>query len=129
MFCVKGLRHRCFPVNFDKFLRISFFNKTPPDECSLAGSFQRQSKSGRMSFYYIGHKLLMHNAPKWSGTLQKSCSIWCKILKVCQTILGRYYIKRLRNNQAHNQCYHYIYGSILLKKLFFKISQYSLVNT
>ena len=48
-------------------------------------------------------------------------------LKVCQTILGRYYIKRLRNNQAHNQCY-YIYRNILLKKLFFRISQYSLVN-
>ena len=33
---------------------------------------------------------LMHNVPKWSDTLQKSCS---KIFKVCLTILGHYALK------------------------------------
>ena len=32
-------------------------------------------------------KPLMHNVAKWSDTLKESCSIWCKILKVCLTIL------------------------------------------
>ena len=32
----------------------------------------------------------MHNGPKWSDTLSKSCSICCKIFKVCLTILGHY---------------------------------------
>ena len=39
---------------------------------------------------------LMHNAPKWSDTLKKSCSICCKIFKVCLTILGRYALKAHR---------------------------------
>ena len=29
-----GLRHRCFPVNFVKFLRTAF-SQTPSDECFL----------------------------------------------------------------------------------------------
>ena len=36
---------------------------------------------------------LMHNVPKWSDTLYKSCSIFCKIFKVCLTILGHYALK------------------------------------
>ena len=28
----KRLQHRCFPVNFAKFLRASFY-RTPPDDC------------------------------------------------------------------------------------------------
>ena len=35
-------------------------------------------------------KSLMLNVPKWSDTLQKSCSKCCKIFKVCLTILGHY---------------------------------------
>ena len=34
----------------------------------------------------------MHNVSKWLDTLQKSCSICCKVFKVCLTILGRYAI-------------------------------------
>ena len=33
---------------------------------------------------------LMHNVPKWSDILLKSCSKYCKILKVCLNILGHY---------------------------------------
>ena len=36
---------------------------------------------------------LMHNVLKWSDTLQKSCSICCKIFKVCLTILRRYALR------------------------------------
>ena len=36
---------------------------------------------------------LMHNVPKSSDTLSKSCSKFCKILKVCLTILGHYELK------------------------------------
>ena len=36
---------------------------------------------------------LMHNVSKWSNTLQKSCSICCKIFKVCLTILEQYALK------------------------------------
>ena len=36
---------------------------------------------------------LMHNVPKWSDTLLKSCSICCKILKVCLTILWQCEVK------------------------------------
>ena len=37
-------------------------------------------------FWYLCLKS-MHNAPKWSDTLQKSYGKWCKIFKVCLTIL------------------------------------------
>ena len=36
---------------------------------------------------------LMHNVPKWSDTLQKSCSKCCKIFRVYLTILGHYALK------------------------------------
>ena len=36
---------------------------------------------------------LIHNVPKWSDTHLKSCSICCKIFKVCLTILGHYALK------------------------------------
>ena len=36
---------------------------------------------------------LMHNVPKWPDTLLKSCSKYCKIFKVCLTILGQYAFK------------------------------------
>ena len=36
---------------------------------------------------------LMHNVPKRSDALLKSCSICCKILKVCLNILGHYALK------------------------------------
>ena len=36
---------------------------------------------------------LMHNVPKWSDTLQKSCSKCCKIFKVRLTILEHYALK------------------------------------
>ena len=36
---------------------------------------------------------LMHNVPTWSDTLQKSCSICCKIFKVSLTISGNYALK------------------------------------
>ena len=32
----------------------------------------------------------MHNIPKWSGTIQNSCSIFYKIFKVCLTGFGHY---------------------------------------
>ena len=32
----------------------------------------------------------MHNIPKWSGTIQNSCSICYKIFKVCLTGFGHY---------------------------------------
>ena len=38
---------------------------------------------------------LMHNVPKWSDTLHKSCSKCCKIFKVCLTILVHYALKVL----------------------------------
>ena len=36
---------------------------------------------------------LIHDVPKWSGTLKKSCSICCNVFEVCQTILGHYTLK------------------------------------
>ena len=36
---------------------------------------------------------LMHNFPKWSDTLWKSCNKCCKIFKVCLTILRYYALK------------------------------------
>ena len=36
---------------------------------------------------------LIHNVRKWSDTLQKSCSICCKIFKVCLTIFEHYALK------------------------------------
>ena len=38
-------------------------------------------------FYFSNFNPLMHNAPNWSDTLWKFCSICCKIFKVCLTIL------------------------------------------
>ena len=32
----------------------------------------------------------MHNIPKWSKTLEKASSKYCKIYKMCLTILGQY---------------------------------------
>ena len=37
--------------------------------------------------------ILMHNVPIWPDTLKRSCSICCKISKVCLTILGLYALK------------------------------------
>ena len=39
--------------------------------------------------------LLMRNIPKWSDTIQKSCSNSFKIFKMCLTILKYYAFKRL----------------------------------
>ena len=36
---------------------------------------------------------LIHNVPEWADTFQKSCSICCKVFKVCLAILGRYALK------------------------------------
>ena len=36
---------------------------------------------------------LLHSVPKWSDTLLRSCSICCKIFKVCLAILGHYVFK------------------------------------
>ena len=44
------------------------------------------------SFFWLFNPL-MHNVPKWSDTLQKSCSKCCKLFKVCLTILGHYALK------------------------------------
>ena len=38
----------------------------------------------------------MHNFPKWSDTLQKTCSNCCKIFKACVTILRRYALTLIR---------------------------------
>ena len=38
-------------------------------------------------------KLAMQNVPKWSDTLKKFCSIFCKIVKVWLTILEHYALK------------------------------------
>ena len=35
----------------------------------------------------------MDNVPKWSNTLEESCSKYCKILQVCMTIFGSYALK------------------------------------
>ena len=39
---------------------------------------------------------LMHNVPKWSNTLEKSCCKCSKIFQVCLTILGQYALKAHR---------------------------------
>ena len=52
------------------------------DFCNCSDSCQRK---------YFNH--LKHNVPKWSDTLQKSCSKCCKIFKVCLTILAHYALK------------------------------------
>ena len=36
---------------------------------------------------------LMHNVPKWSDKLKKSCSKYCKIFEVSLTIFGDYALK------------------------------------
>ena len=36
-----GLRHRCFPVNFDKFVRAPFFHRTPLVAALEAASFMK----------------------------------------------------------------------------------------
>ena len=41
-------------------------------------------------FILVLFKSLMHNFPKWSDTLYKSCGKLCKIFKRCLTILGSY---------------------------------------
>ena len=48
--------------------------------------------SFRPTFHFLWrlNLLLMHNIPKWSNTLYKSCSKCCKILKDHLTTLGRY---------------------------------------
>ena len=35
----------------------------------------------------------VYNVLKWSDTVIKSCSLSCKIFKVCLAILGRYSLK------------------------------------
>ena len=35
----------------------------------------------------------MYNIPEWSDTLEKSCSICCKIFNVCLTILEGHALK------------------------------------
>ena len=40
---------------------------------------------------------LMHHVPKWSETLEESCSKCCKTFTVCLTILGHYALKGLMN--------------------------------
>ena len=44
----------------------------------------------KLSFMKYIANPLMHNISKWSDTLQKSCSICCKIFKVCLIILGHH---------------------------------------
>ena len=46
---------------------------------------------------------LMHNVPKWSDTLSRSCSICCKIFKVCLTILGYYALKGQKGKWNHHK--------------------------
>ena len=46
-----------------------------------------------MRLLSLNLNILMHNVPKWSDTLLKSCTICCKIFKVCLTILGFYALK------------------------------------
>ena len=49
------------------------------------------------TFHAVKHiNPLMHNVPKWSDTLKKTCGKCCKIFKVCLTILGRYALNGLR---------------------------------
>ena len=43
--------------------------------------------------WVVSFNPLMHNVPKWSNTLLKSCSKWYKISKVCLTILQHYALK------------------------------------
>ena len=45
--------------------------------------------------FFIEKKInpLIDNIPQWSYTLLKSCSIFCKILKVSLTILGHFALK------------------------------------
>ena len=43
--------------------------------------------------HFFSVNLLMHNIPKWSGKLEKNCSICCNILKVCLIILGHFALK------------------------------------
>ena len=38
-------------------------------------------------------KPLLRNVVKWLDTLEKSCSKWCKIFKVCLTILRHCKVK------------------------------------
>ena len=39
---------------------------------------------------------LMHNIPKWADTFKKSCSICCKVFKVCVTIFRCNELKGLK---------------------------------
>ena len=61
---------------------------------------------------------LMHNIPKWSDTLWKFCSIYCKILKVCLTILERSALK----------CYYCISLQEYLKKSRVQIKKHRVVQ-
>ena len=48
---------------------------------------------------------LMHNFPKRSNTLYKSCSICCKIFKVCLTILDNMHSKDIGKNAKNVSAY------------------------
>ena len=100
----KTFCHMCFPVNFPKFLTIPFSQNT--SRRLLLGIFRsnhsltmllliheyqfgQSEKSDNLQLLYH-FNTLMHNVPKRSDTLKKSCSICCKIFNACLTILGRY---------------------------------------
>ena len=55
-------------------------------------AFIRNGMPDNFSVFLV---FLIRNVPKLSDTVQKCCSICCKILKLCLTIFGRYTLKVL----------------------------------
>ena len=91
----KWPQHRCFPVNFSKFLR------TPPGNCFCnflvffcvyfsnmhPGNFMKFSHRSPLSNYEANIKPLSADPTKWSNTLKQFVVKSRQIVWICLTIL------------------------------------------
>ena len=84
---------------FPKILNMKNANKIKDRmtqfNMSVAVKRRRDHNSSSLLSLSVFNPLMNNNVPKWSDTLLKYCNIWCKILKMCLTVLGHYAIKGL----------------------------------
>ena len=59
----KRFQHRCFPVNFEKFLRTPFFYRTPPAAASAT------TEDCEQSFVIINRFLALRKVGNFINTL------------------------------------------------------------
>ena len=73
--CFKALWHRCFPVNFAKFLKTLFFHRTPPVAVSeLKKKLFKSQKCHLITIGFSSKRILIHFIICYAV----ACSFWTK---------------------------------------------------